>query len=563
MENVRYNISPCLANEAKQFVDSIDNTVYSPRNFIMADERSHYDRYSFLRGDSKIAVVYDTTAQVISITASQEYADDLLKLFGPDAFQTVKRSTVPAQNAQRSVVKTGGSEIISSNGVSRSKVFITPQAKTTHVVPTVIATARGAEISTDEIYPPQRAKKRVAVDNFEGYTDEIYPPQRAVRNVRPEPAPLTFAKPSTLAYTIASKQAATEHSAEAERQTDIAGLNISASTGKKSGRRPTISFGSDDDYKNVLPAPSAAKNGAGKLDPADVTQPKRRGRPPKNKVDPLDNSSVLEYKNGYSVKGMSENDLTAIMNALKAGGAKIAVDAGAGEVNYTVTADGQKAAMRYSTAKRTLALQGKQSRLYSEIMRLMSADNSPASTAVVTAPVVSQKQTKAQADDERLIKHKLPTAAQFLSEQAKADFLCGLRDFSKRNLQLSDYSVLLVPPFRGLERFVFDLQHAEGIQVKMIGQAFDKDEDGKYILKRGYQQRIGSVVYAEVMVSLYTEYFSQRNFFAHSDNTADSVSRAIADRESAKRIFERLLDVVEYNSKKLKEINFSMSKATE
>ena len=129
------------------------------------------------------------------------------------------------------------------------------------------------------------------------------------------------------------------------------------------------------------------------------------------------------------------------------------------------------------------------------------------------------------------------------------------------DLKLSDYSVLLVPAFRGLERFIFDLQRAEGIRVKMIGQAFDKDDFGNYILKSGYTQRINSVIYAEVMVALYTEYFSRRNFFAHSDNTDGGESRSITDRAVAKRIFDNLLDLVEYNAKKLKGIGFSVDKA--
>ena len=163
-------------------------------------------------------------------------------------------------------------------------------------------------------------------------------------------------------------------------------------------------------------------------------------------------------------------------------------------------------------------------------------------------------------DVQNKLKKRLPTAYEFLSEQSRIDFSYGIHDFGQSDLRLSDYSVLLVPAFRGLERFVFDLQSAEGIKVKMIGQAFDKDDSGRYILKSGYTQRIGSVIYAEVLVSLYTEYFSQRNFFAHSDNTDSNVSRSIPDRATAKRIFDNLLNTVEYNARKLKEIGFSMSK---
>ena len=161
MDKIRYNISPCMANEAKRFVENLDETLYSPRNTVMADEKSHYDRYSFLRGESKVAVVYDTSAQVISITASQEYADELLRLFKPADFQTIKRSTVPAQGSQRTVIK-NQKPIYSEteNGDVRAKVFVAPRPASKPYGATVIATSKGAEIFTDEIFPPQRAKKK-------------------------------------------------------------------------------------------------------------------------------------------------------------------------------------------------------------------------------------------------------------------------------------------------------------------------------------------------------------------------------------------------------------------
>ena len=65
--------------------------------------------------------------------------------------------------------------------------------------------------------------------------------------------------------------------------------------------------------------------------------------------------------------------------------------------------------------------------------------------------------------------------------------------------------MLLITPYRALEKLIYDLQQAEGINVKMIGQAYEKDDDGNYMLKKGYRKRIGSVVYAEVMAALYTD----------------------------------------------------------
>ncbi|MCL2556275.1 MAG: hypothetical protein FWE03_04595 [Firmicutes bacterium] len=169
----------------------------------------------------------------------------------------------------------------------------------------------------------------------------------------------------------------------------------------------------------------------------------------------------------------------------------------------------------------------------------------------------SQK-TKKAIEMEKKLKKLLPTAFELLCEQSKTDFIIGMTDITNDYVRLSDYSMLLVPLYRALERLIFDLQQAENINVKMIGQGYEKDDAGRYILKAGYQKRIGSIVYGEVMAALYTEYFEKRNFYAHSDITGDSLSRVITDKAMVKNILTSLIVLIEYNAKKLKEIGFSL-----
>ena len=159
--------------------------------------------------------------------------------------------------------------------------------------------------------------------------------------------------------------------------------------------------------------------------------------------------------------------------------------------------------------------------------------------------------------DMRLLRKYLSVSLRYLSEASRVDLSNGLTDFGNIN-RLSDYSVLLITPYRALEKLIYDLEQAEGINVKMIGQAYEKDEEGNYRLKKGYRKRIGSVVYAEVMSALYTEYYKTRNFYTHSENAADTRSRGISDKAEARRILDNLLSVIEYNCKKLSEINFSV-----
>ena len=160
--------------------------------------------------------------------------------------------------------------------------------------------------------------------------------------------------------------------------------------------------------------------------------------------------------------------------------------------------------------------------------------------------------------DMRLLRKHLPVALRYLSEPSKIDLSNGLTDIANVT-RLSDYSVLLMAPYRALEKLIYDLQQAENINVKMIGQAYEKDDEGRYRLKKGYLKRIDSVIYPEVMAALYTEYFAIRNFYTHSDNSAESQSRGISDRAEAQKILRNLLEIIEYNCKKLSEIGFTVA----
>ena len=229
---------------------------------------------------------------------------------------------------------------------------------------------------------------------------------------------------------------------------------------------------------------------------------------------------------------------------------KTSVDDVDGSKTYAITSGGNKAIIRYSGG--SMQLSGAPSDLYSEL-QLMLSGLSDYKTAIDTHIKYVGEEKRSSAI-ERQLKKKLPAAFEFLSEQSKIDLAIGIIDINNSAVVLSDYSTLLIPCFRGLERLIFDLQHAQNISVKMIGQAYEK-EDGVYVLKAGYRRKIPSVVYAEVMAALYGEYVARRNFYAHSDNSGN-VSRVISDKSVVLGIFNHIMDVINYNGKKLQEIGF-------
>jgi len=596
MDNVRYNISPCSSEEAEAFIRKIDKSVYEPRGAVKADEHSHYDRYSFMRDDCKIAAVYDTLANVISITAPKTFADELLAVFGKDG-KAVKSSTVPAQNSIKrrvpnpSATETAVREPVHSD--TRAKLFVTPESirrRPARNTATVIATSKGLEISTDEIFPPQRAKKRPENSsgngdvNVKAYNGSTVNKGGSITSVS------AFSGGSSVNGSVRRQKPPMQ---EVRKSPSVEAYFAEKQANKTVGRtrKATISFGDEDD--DEVGGKVLQRSGTGlfadlaqhrlpdiEQQSAETASPKRkRGRPRKATADadivkppafrdePAAKPDKPEYKNGYSVRNYPPEKLSALLKRLRADNYAVKTEetefkGTPQEVSSFCVSDavGAKVVLRYATNKKTLQLQGRRSELFGEVQSQVSMDSDYSSAL---EGYVGQNESGGNKTDkvtavEKMLKKRLPTAYEYLSEQSRIDFSYGIHDFAQNNLQLSDYSVLLVPAFRGLERFVFDLQLAEGIKVKMIGQAYDKDDSGNYILKRGYSQRIGSVIYSEVMVALYTEYFSRRNFFAHSDNTDESKSRALPDRAAAKAIFESLLDTVEYNARKLKEIGFSL-----
>lgn len=221
----------------------------------------------------------------------------------------------------------------------------------------------------------------------------------------------------------------------------------------------------------------------------------------------------------------------------------------------TVAGYGQKLKLRFMPKKQVLQLQGKHGALFTELQLLLSEQTDY--RAAVDAHIEQNREDKKAGEVERQLKKMIPNAFPYLSKQSKIDFTIGVIELINSSEKHYDYSMLLLPPFRGLERLIFDLQRAQNIVVKMIGQAYEKEE-GQYVLKASYRRKINSVVYAEVMADLYREYFATRNYYAHSDVTADGEVRIIDKKEQAAAIFAHMLEKVDYNCKKLSEIGFSI-----
>lgn len=300
---------------------------------------------------------------------------------------------------------------------------------------------------------------------------------------------------------------------------------------------------------------SVDKSSNGKSDIGNKTKSSAQSKAQADGINQKD--SKIQTTNTFTIKKVSSDKFNELLKKIKANKSmRYKLISSNDDVKvYAITSHGEKANVKFEGGN--IQLGGTRGDLYSEL-QLMMSQVSDYKTAI-KSHIKSTGEAKRASEIEKQLKKMLPAAYEFLSEHSKIDLAIGIYDINNSAVVLSDYSTLLIPCFRGLERLIFDLQHAQSIEVKMIGQAYEK-EDGNYVLKSGYRRKIPSVIYAEVMAALYTEYFKHRNFYAHSDGGYDNISRIISDKSQVQTIFNHIMEVINYNGKKLKEIGFRIEK---
>ena len=320
---------------------------------------------------------------------------------------------------------------------------------------------------------------------------------------------------------------------------------------------------------------------------------------PQKSNTPKTEAVTPEYKNGFSLKNYPPEKLNAALEKIKnLKGVILRVDYATNDATAYAISDIKKNRiyLRYAPKPKSIQIQGKASDLFKEVQLIVykgtdyktavssyiqqkanevepahvpvqqnqSQSNNSKKTNPQPPTLSSQspkkQPTQSASNIEKKLKRLIPNAFDYLSEQSKKEFTFALIDIHNEMTRLSDYSGLLVSPYRGLERLIYDLQQAKEISVKMIGQAYEKKDDGSYTLKFGYRKKIDSIVYNEVMTALYSEYFEKRNFYLHSDNSLLGEHRRISEKSDAKKIFDNLLALIDYNCKKLKEINITIKK---
>ena len=494
----------CSPEKANDFVSAIEQKGVASRvSFAPASDKSHFDRYGFDCDGKRLGVVYDRKAKILSVTAPDTVSEKLKKLYSSLQKATPALSLRGAK--RRGNLPEGKTDTAPAKPTPKPAPKSNPAGKA----------SVGADASALSL---RGAKRRGNLP--EGKTDT---------------APATpITKPTA----------------------------VKPSVGADALVRPQTPKSTATDAAPATPAPKPApkSNPAGKATVgADALV---RPQTPRNGTSPQPPAEADAQGGNLSFKKFTEERFGDVVSKLKKRKQfKVASPSvqDKGKQTETITiavSDGnQKLKLRFMPKKQVLQVQGKQETLFSEV-RLVVSEESDFKSAVTAH---AESADKKASEFNRQLKKLMPTAVGYMSEQVKLDFTIGVIEILDSSAEHYDYSMLLLPPFRGLERLIFDIQRAQNIVVKMIGQAYEK-ENNEYVLKASYRRRINSVVYPEVLGALYREYFATRNFYAHSDAIGGE-NRVISTRKQAVEVFTHMCGVVEYNCRKLDEIGFSINKS--
>lgn len=493
------------------FTNKLAGSGFELAMHVAPTEKSHFDRFGFVKNNKRVVIVYDVKASILSVTASDEQFREVCGMW-----EKLARSD-SANTESTSVPKSGKK----SPELGLPEVTKPSQGKAAKQTPKNKQEKQPQPNKSDkqsqQDKSAKQANKGAKTDASAGKANAPKSPVNNAKNVAKNER--AAAKPSQLS--LAENKSAKKNSA---KTTD-------AKASKRNSEKVVGSEKANQPQKQSAPTEHASDNGD----------------------EPL--------KNDFSLKKYTAERFDAALQSLKNVKVKYKLKSrqgsGVASVDVYEVSDGKnKLTVTYMPEKQILQIQGKATDFSRKVQTYFS-EGSDYKSAVKAH--IEQKQTDEKAADvEKRLKKYLPVASVLLSQQAKIDFSIGIVDLLSGNIVLSDYSSLLIPPYRGLEKLIFDLEQAQGIKVKMVGQAYEKDENGAYVLKSVYRKRIGSIVYAEVMAALYTEYNSTRNYYVHSGPQMQN--KVINDKNQAISIYENMLAVVEYNAKKLREIGFTMKK---
>ncbi len=546
------NIKDCDAAKIGAFILTIEKSgEFERKAYFPVDEKSHFERFNYVEKQTrgKVSIVYDTKAKMLSVTAEPQLSAKLRKWY-ESGFTPAPVNLIPDMSAASQ-----------SRETAEKIQFKKPEANQNE-----IKASFNAHRMQDK--PAQKPESNTV--------QSVTAPQRIEQSAQPNSA---------------DKQ-------NSETQKYLNQPQQNNNQPQKNDKQPQQN-NSQPQKKDKLPQKNNKQSHQNNkqpqqknADPAPASQPVRQDTPPQQnavsqkkqnqaknnkqsqkKQEPQSNAKAetlaeetanLEYKNGFIVKNYTPERFAGVLTLLKSiNGVTLKKEKSAGQSRdiqaYKIEdAKKQKLYVRYNQNKQAVQLQGKESALFTDMQAAFS-EGADYKTAV-SSYIKQSGEDVTTSEIEKKLKKLIPAAFEFLSEQSKKDLTFALIDIYNEETKLSDYSALMVSPYRGLERLIYDLQTAQGINVKMIGQAFEKQAGGNYCLKGGYRRKIQSNVYNTVLSALYTEYFEKRNFYLHSDNSTLGSQRVIREKDEAKKIFDNLLEIINYYCFMLKEIGFTVSK---
>lgn len=213
-----------------------------------------------------------------------------------------------------------------------------------------------------------------------------------------------------------------------------------------------------------------------------------------------------------------------------------------GGIQYSIIGrQGDKLTVSFYQRKGTLMIQGNPLMLHSEVVEFLSEILDLKSLIDAQLNLISTN-IKASETLKKLEMH-LPNSYEFLTDKTKA-FLSPCLAFKQLQLELTDYTSLVFPAFRGLESYIKRLFRDKNIIVPNSGFGTFLRSDSHNSLNDNTRNRINCDKTCRAINKCYAYYKTHRNPLFHVDGIVEN-TRMIYNRQEAESMIMAVLGLIE------------------
>lgn len=255
-------------------------------------------------------------------------------------------------------------------------------------------------------------------------------------------------------------------------------------------------------------------------------------------------SVAVASKGNFRIQPLKEESFTFLLEYLQAD-CRATIKSQkeiSGGIQYSIVGrQGDKLTISFYRRKGTLMIQGNPLMLHSEVVEFLSEilDLNSLVNAQLNLICTNIKASETLKDLEMY----LPNSYEFLSNKTKA-LLSPCIAFKQLQLELTDYTSLVFPAFRGLESYIKRLFKDNNITVPNSGFGTFLRHDGHNSLNENTRNKINCDKTCSAINKCYAYYKNHRNPLFHVDGIVEN-TRTVDSKQEAESMIVEILKLID------------------